>query len=798
MSEISEGCIDEAFNALKNFSKEDLERYVRDVFARAKTYKDLDNSRAFDKAIEETNSDKLKSLFEDTTQTARNVMEFETNANLIRSGKADIGNLITLRGKFYGRSLSGSQKAEFEKMVKYVFSDLSNEEMDYFLDSRNHEDICDAHDGKKIENPISHKLGDKIKDWFTYRNAQMVLSGAMKFDEINEDRLFRAIHNQERIMNGNKSLIKLASERITKKYNPIGHKEAWKEEIKKGLDMMGTFKYTNAIDLDGNLDMAKADKILDRIYDSITTGKSEIFIRSVVANDRQAVANRSRMFFKFKDLRSQFEYNKTYGKGGLFDMLMSDVRSSSGKTGAAKVWGSNVYTMWNDLQHVQSETKPLSSGVNDKNNLMFKSLMEPDRLSVSPNLTKFFANIRSLSTMARLPLITLQSISDIGYISSFAQRMGVGYTRAWTNQLSHIFNTFKTEDRIRISKLMKTQVDSHLGYLGRWADANNATDLINKINSYYFKANFLEAFDKGNRIGIMHMMAQHLYENSNKGLDDLGLPLKNWINKFLDKNEWDVLRKNNQGKLFTTDNVDTLSDSTLREFYGKTEKSIPLSELRDDLYRKVHSMFTVAGENAVLSPGEFEKTFMASGTPGRLGTELMRTFMHFKMYTVAYIDRVLVQGYNDSDANSQKLKWATSMLMGTIPLSVLSTYLGNVAMGLSMPDIGDMSIPQREQYALSILQPSLSLFGSLLDPKNQNSSVISSLLNSPSFRLLNDAVAAPLALINGDPKRAAKSLIKASDYFLPLQNVPFLSPLLRQAMGDEAHLQPGQTHLFGQ
>ena len=109
-----------------------------------------------------------------------------------------------------------------------------------------------------------------------------------------------------------------------------------------------------------------------------------------------------------------------------------------------------------------------------------------------------------------------------------------------------------------------------------------------------------------------------------------------------------------------------------------------------------------------------------------------------------------------------------------------------------------MSIPQREQYALSILQPSLSLFGSLLDPKNQNSGVISSLLNSPSFRLLNDAVAAPLALINGDPKRAAKSLIKASDYFLPLQNVPFLSPLLRQAMGDEAHLQPGQTHLFGQ
>jgi hypothetical protein len=798
VAKASKECIDEAFSALKNFTREELDDYVQDVFTRARSYDNLQNMRAFDRAMKEINDERLKSYFDDATTKANNIMKFERSADALRKGKLDVRGLLAARGNYLAQNISNAQKAELEKIIKRVLGDLTHEEVEHFSSGNHDEAITDAFDGKKINDPLAQKIADKLKDYFIYRNAELILSNAMKFDEINEDRLFRAIHDQEKIINAGKSLRKIATERVTKKYDLAGHKTQWRNFIKKFLDMDGTFSRTKAVDLDGNLDMREADKILDRIFDNITTGKSTIFTRSVVANDREAVAKKSRMFFKWQGLRAQYEYNKTYGRGNLFNMLMMDTKATANKVGVAKLWGDNPYTMYNDLRKVQEEVKPQGQFWWRNTDLYFKSVMGLDKASQAPTLTNFMSNLRTLSTMARLPFIAIDSISDVGYIASFAQRMGINYSRAWLNQMAHIFDFFPTEERQRIAKLFKIQVDSHLGYMGRWTENNNASDFLNKISTKYFKRNGLEAFDRGNKVGMMHLMAKHLYENSDKKFSDLNPALQKWVGKFLDENEWNLLRKKNQNGLFTTENVDNLTDQQIKSHYESGDKLLPLSEVRDDLYRKVHSMFTVASENAVLSPSEFEKVWLLQGqAPGTIPGEMLRLFTHFKMYTMAYIDRVLLRGYKEADTASQKLMWATSMLMGTIPLSVMSTFFHNLSQGLSMPNYNQMNVPEREKYLLGILAPSLAIFSGMLDPRNQNSSMIWSLLGSPSTSLIGNAMAAPLALAEGDPKRAGKKLADAAGYIFPIQTTPLISPIIRQAMGDEAHLDPGQTHYFG-
>jgi hypothetical protein len=792
-------CIKEAFEALKFFSKEELEEYVQDVFERAKSIDNLKNAKALDKAIKEVNEEKFKSLFEDATVKANNVMKFDRNAKSIKNGKVNMRGLLASRGKFLAQNISNAQKAELEKMINYVLGDMSHEEVEHFSSGQFDEVISDIHDGKKIDDPVSQKIADKLKDYFTYRNAQLILSNAMRFDEINEDRLFRAVHDQQKIINANKSLRKIAVERVTKKYSLEGNKERWVNFAKKYLDLEKTFSKTKAKDLDGNLNMPEVDNIMRRIFDNITTGRSQIFTRSVVANDREAIAKKSRMFFKWKDLRSQLEYNREYGKGNLFGMLMSDAQATANKIGVAKMWGDNPYSMYNDLRKVQDDVKPgLGSTWWRNTDNYFKAVMGLDKASVSPTVTNFMANLRTIATMARLPFITVDSISDIGYIASFAQRMGIDYSRAYMNQMSHIFDKFPNEERIRIAKLFKTQVDSHLGYLGRWSEINNANDLLSKISTKFFKANMLEGFDRGNKVGMMHLMAQHLFENSKTKYADLKPELQRWVGKFMDEKEWDLLRGKNQNKLFTTENVDNLSNDEIKSHWEGGAKDLPLSEVRDDLYRKVHSMFVVASENSVLSPTEFERAFLLQGqSPGTAPGEMLRLFTHFKMYTLAYVDRVLIQGWKEADSVSQKLKWATSMLMGTIPLSVMSIYFHNLAQGLTMPKLSEMNVPEREKYLLSILAPSLAIFSGMLDARNQNSSMIWSLLGSPSTSLIGNAMAAPFALATGDPKRAGKSLMKAANYIFPIQTTPIISPMIRQAMGDEAHLEPGQSHIFG-
>jgi hypothetical protein len=345
-------------------------------------------------------------------------------------------------------------------------------------------------------------------------------------------------------------------------------------------------------------------------------------------------------------MRAQYEYNKTYGKGNLFGMLMADAQATANKIGVAKMWGDNPYSMYNDLRKVQEEVKPKGEFWWRNTDNYFKAVMGLDKASQSPTLTNFMANMRTIATMARLPFIAIDSISDVGYIASFAQRMGINYSRAWLNQMSHIFDSFPSEERKRIAKLFKTQVDSHLGYMGRWSEINNATDMLSKISTKYFKLNMLESFDRGNKVGMMHLMAKHLYENSGSKFSNLHPNLQRWVNKFLDEKEWNLLRKKNQQGLFTTENVDKLSDAEIKAHYETTDKSMPLSEVRDDLYRKVHSMFTIASENSVLSPTEFERAWLLQGQPpGTIPGEMLRLFTHFKMYTMAYIDRVLVKGF---------------------------------------------------------------------------------------------------------------------------------------------------------
>jgi hypothetical protein len=798
MAKINQECIEAAFNALKNFTKEELDDYVKDVFTRARSYDNLQNMRAFDQAMKEINDERLKSYFDDATTKANNIMKFEKNSGLIQAGKLDMRGLLAARGKLLSENVSGAQKAELEKFVQQVFGDLSHEEMTQLTSGKLDESIADAYDGKKVSDPFSMKMAEKLKDYYTYRNANLILSNAMKFEEINEDRFFRAVHDQTKIINAAKSLAKIAGEKVTKAYDMIGHREAWKNTIKKYLNLAKTFQHTDAVDIDGNLNMAEADKILDRIFNNITTGKSTIFTKSVVANDREAMARKSRMFFVWEGLRSQYEYNKIYGKGNLFNMLMSDAQSSANKIGMAKMFGDNPYSMYNDLRKVSEEISPKGQFWWRNTDNYFKQVMGVDKLSQSPTLTNFMANLRTISTMARLPFIALDSVSDIGYIASFAQRMGINYTKAWTNQLKHIFDKFPTEERIRIAKLFKTQVDSHLGYLGRWSEVNNSSEFLSKISTGFFKVNMLEAFDRGNKVGMMHLMAKHIYENAGKSFETMDPSLQRWVGKFLSKDEWDLLRKKNQNGLFTTENVDNLSDAEIREHYQSTEKLIPLSDVRGDLYRKVHSMFTIASENAVLSPTEFEKAFLLQGqAPGTVPGEMLRMFTHFKMYTLAYIDRVLVQGLRDADTASQKVLWATSMLMGTIPLSVMSMFFHNMNMNLTMPEFDQMNVPERYKYLMHILAPSLALFSGMLDPKNQNSSMVFSMLGSPSTSLIGNTMAAPLALFEGDPKRAAKKLANAANYVFPIQTTPVVTPIIHAILGDKAYLEPGQKHILG-
>lgn len=803
MAKLNKKCLLVAKQALSEFTYDDLNEYANLVFEKMKSYPG-GGIASVKKAMKEVNNIKMASFFQDCQTRANDISKYERRANEIKSKK------ITIRDQFIRRytNLDGNvvsaQRTTRGLFFDKVFKPLTEQEAEYLRDSKNELEIAQAIDGK-ASSPESKKIAESINNYIKYRNIETVISDALPLENIQDDRFFRAIHDSNKLLRGGRSSIKSALS--TMKYTTEKSKKLWKEFIVKHLDMKRTFLRTEAMGIDGNLDMKEVSKILDQVFDNIIHSKSDIFSKSEVVKDIEVIKKRKRMFFHWKNFESSIVYNKQYGRGNLFDALLADIHGSSNIVGLAKTLGSSPGHAYIDLKKIQMTNFKKEPREGIKNwfygtDLYYRQISSIDQTAVSPTKAALGANIRSLSSMSKLVKVVPKSLGDNAYIAAFAKRWSVDYFHAYGTSLFNIFNLIPNEDRRYLAKLFKSTVDSQIGYTGRYLDSINMSELLNKFSTGFFRRVGLEAFDRGNKISIIHLISKHLGNMKDKSFSTLNNHIKLQFSKFnFSENEWELLRKKSKRGLFTVDNVDSVSEEEIKKLYDKSDKSVPLYQMRENLYQKVFSMFDVASQNAVLSPSEFEKAWCYLGnSPGTYVGEALRFFSQFKMYAISAADRVLVQGALDAHATNSKFAWATTMLIGTIPLTLMSNWFDDILNGLSMPDITKMNAREKILYLINIIEPNLGMFMNLLDPKNENSNLLWSVIKSPSLSFIGDALSSVLHLLWPDQdgrKKALNSFKAAANHMLPIQTLPFASPYFRQALGEKAYLQPGQKVIYG-
>ena len=817
-------CYSEALSAIKNFTHDELQNYVKNVLVKSKQYENLGPTESLEKAIAEANEHGLKVLYEDVTTKARNVQKFQDLEKKFNAGKITMEEFLVRRGDTKGNAVISSNHATQEQLVKFVYDDFSEEEITWFTNKKNNASVWDEWDGRDSKNPIAKKFALKLRDEYVpERNARLINSTAMSFDEINEDRYFRAVHVARRLINGGKSVMQAALSRG--KYDIRKNKQVWIDYIKTKINPLKTFYKTDAVDEHGNIDAKKVDVILSRIFDNIVTNKSKIFTKSVVVNDAEAIAKKSHMFFVWKDMRSLGEYNEKYGQGDMHSMVQHDIVSSANKIGTSRMMGSNPAQMYAALRKIQvqheinNNVKHTSSDLYwHQNDIYFKNLINAGMNDTGSSASNVIGLIKTGTSIGRLGLkIMGQSLSDVAYTASFAKRVGASsYWQAWGYQMAHLFNLMKDDDRKFYANMMSINCKAHLGYIGRFSEASNFNEVLNKISSGFFKLNLLHAFDNGSRIGGITMIGKSLARASSKSLDairETNPDLHKYISKFLDKDEWDLVRKKTEQGRFATDNALNLTDSELRAYRDKTGIDTPLFEIRNDLYRNIHALFDVTAENMVLSPTSFEKAFFGQGLEGTPVGNILSLVTQFKSYTLGYIDRVLVQGYKDADTLSKKAQWASCLVIGTLPLSIASYVFDQIGNNLTVPTSidgitnqwGNMNASQRENMVMNLVAPSLGILSGFIGPNHSANDILSTFFGSPSTKFIFNLLAGAGSAVSGDWKQGKngrftstkKDLLNAANQFLPLQTIPGISPLISKALDQKPHLLPGQRQLYG-
>lgn len=776
-----------AREVLGSFSNDELKAYTRDVLNKARSYDNLKGTAAISKAMEEVNNIKMQDLVNNMQIKLNSAAKFERWAAGIKDGKYTVLNLVARRLDKLSNNIESAQRTARKLLGNAFFGVLDKDEFTYIQSGKNDLEIVRAIDGKSNVSPISKSIAEKYKNYTNYRDAEMVGSDALSIYHLNKDRFLKAIHDRNLLVNGGKSLVNSALSKVKQSIDMV--KKVWREFIKSQLNLEKTFSETEGMGLDGKLDHNKIDKILDEIYDNIVADKPEIFATG---------KGGQRMFFYWKDMEAMYTYAQRYGRKDLFANMMSDVLASGNRIGMAQIMGDSPIKMFNDLTELQQKSNPVSKWESNNTMLTFKHLAGIDQSPVSPTMANFFSSIRTLTSMKALGKVAMLSLPDIANGITFAKRWGFDYWSAYTDYMGGMFNALPNEDRQYIAGVFKEMTNAHMGYVGRFLDANNVPQILNNAATHFFRGVGLEALDKGNKVSGLYLLAKNLGRMSHLGWDELPDLTKKQFNKFeFTKGEWDVLRQKNMRNLFTVDNVERLSDSDIRKMYGATRDQ-PLYLLKNELYRKVYSMFDVWAENSVLTPGAFMRATTMGGTrAGTLAGELLRTVMQFKSYSIQFLDRVLYQGFSDADTAQAKLGFMVQLMGATIPMSFLSYWLNNIASGKSMPSFDAMSYPQKIKYASEIMFPALGMLNTFFDPNKQNQDLLSNMWNTPSMKLLSNAASAPLALIGGDPEKFAESLKKVGAGITPGLSLPFIDPYLRHALGEKAYLQPGQAQIYG-
>jgi len=793
VAKISKECIATARKEMDHFSDEELHEYAVQVIRKAE-----EDSISIPDAMKLIGDEKLAEMFNRNATMVKNIEKFESLVDKIKSKTTDLAAIYIKRYKGLGDSVAQGQRHAQQELNKQLFDSMKAEVLTHIKDRNNRSDILLALDGHEPLNPLSKEAAEHILKYKSYVNGELVNSTALPIEGIKNNRFLGNNHNLSKILKAGRNAVMAAVDRG--KYAVSMAKEKWRKELKSRLDYKRTFSGTKAENLDGTFDEAKIDEIIDNSFENITTRKSEIFTRSLVANDREAMAQKKHQFYNFKDWRNWGAYDSLYGDGDLYSTLVGDIHVSGKRIGTARIMGDSPYNMHLDLMKAQVKAglpKVISESLWKRQvELYFGEVMGANAAPESVTLANITANIRVVSAMPRLVKLPFLSLNDASRVAAMANRWGDNFWGAFSNDLAHSFNLIPTELRKEAASMMKFSLRNEFGYLGRYIDSANASEALQKFSGQFYRKIGLTALDNGKKVSAISMMMSRLGRNAEYKWNDLPNTFKGQLEKYLGEHEWELVRKYSskvgRQRVISLDSVQKITNEELATLKQMTGSKIPLTEMRNDIDRKVFSLFDVASENAVLAPGEFERAWLYQGTnPGTPVGSLLRLIGQFKGYPLAGIDRVYAQRFLDKDSATSKIAWAAQMIAASSGISYLLNFFDYASQGLSMPDPSRMSASQATVYYISMMEPTFMLLYKMLNTEKQGKDLAVDMMNSPSLRLISNSVSTVLGIPYGNFK-PGKQLIK--DAF-PIHTLPIVAPYVDEMLGDRPYMQPGQKKL---
>lgn len=499
----------------------------------------------------------------------------------------------------------------------------------------------------------------------------------------------------------------------------------------------------------------------------------------------------------FKDAEAYLSYMADYGRGSMYDGMVSHVGRLSRDIGLVERYGPNPNSQMRlqfDLAAKADKSKVdnLARTFAMKPQSYWDSINGTASSPASARIAQIGTDMRNIQTFGKLAGAVISSITDVGtYIVT------TGYNKLpYWDAMANYAKVAASKDARDFLTTHGIIAESMIGDMNRWTGDNIKQTWSGRLAQSTLKLSLMNWWTDTLRRAFSLTMMQGMARMSRTDWAAL--------------TEWDRTRMERSG--ITEADWSVIRQAQLTDFSGKehlTPESIHATgdPRSNEVVAKVLGLIQDESEFAVLNPDLATKA-LASGGASQRGTirgELARSIMQFKSFPIAMVSRHWRRMLDMPTVSDGSAPVMANRLMYTGALLLTTTALGAIALQAKQITAGKDPIDMRGDHAVKFWTRAvaqgggLSIVGDMLlnDPGNSVQDVVRGMAGTAvgpaittAFQGAGIGIDTYWKAAKGKPTHAAAESIN-----LARSNLPYVNLWYAKAAIDHAGMHALQENL---
>lgn len=418
------------------------------------------------------------------------------------------------------------------------------------------------------------------------------------------------------------------------KWSAEANFRAWFDHTMTKLDE-ATFDHLD------DLSPAGIEKFMRSVWNALSSGVHDTasgneLLRGFVgpANLAKRISQERKLLFK--DSASWGDYQRTYGRGSLWESVTRSLETGARNAAIMRGLGTNPEAMFDTIVSQVRKAAVDRSDVAASDALgtafnkgVLNTLTGAANVPSNAGWAKVARVAMTVQTLGKLGGVLLSSLPDLANNAAVLRHNGVGLFESYANQFMSLFP--KSAEGRDAMRTLGVGVDSMLGHIAtRFSSAENIQGKSAKLVDIFHRLNGLTWWTDSMKFGMGSMLSHNLGRLSNSAFDALDPRLRATLDMYgITAKDWDVAR------------------ATAGRGADGVHRVLPAEITNDAVRTKFQTYMVDQIREAMNEPDAVSRTLITGGlaanTPWGMAVRVMT---QFKTYPITFINRTLGREFN--------------------------------------------------------------------------------------------------------------------------------------------------------